>query len=186
MDTDLTRTVPAVLRLFPKLLIPVHHVVGTAGPLTVTALQLGQSGLCIVQLRQRTKSPESPNKTKISSPLTWWISNRCSKRRKKKLNHHSAQAPNLRLQSIVKWQTGLTTPILPQPFHSYKMINLSPASSFIISILHCCLLTWAMHLWLTEVKRQCHWVRTEREGCNKTFNFRAEFHNLVFCLLTAD
>lgn len=48
--THLTGTVPAVLWLHPQLLVPVDQAVGTAGPLTVTALQLGQPGLSIVQL----------------------------------------------------------------------------------------------------------------------------------------
>lgn len=56
-DTHLTSTVPAVFWLYPQLLVPVDQTVGTAGPLTVTALQLGQPGLSIGQLRMTTKSP---------------------------------------------------------------------------------------------------------------------------------
>ena len=51
-DTHFTCTVPAVLGLHPQLLIPVDQTVGAAGPLAVTALQLGQPGLCIVQLHE--------------------------------------------------------------------------------------------------------------------------------------
>lgn len=63
-DTHLTSTVPAVLRLHPQLFIPVHQAVGAAGPLAVTALQLGQPGLCVVQLRMSTESPQSQNQIK--------------------------------------------------------------------------------------------------------------------------
>lgn len=55
-DTHLTCTVPAVLRLHPQLLVPVDQAVGAAGPLAVTALQLGQPGLCVVQLRTNTET----------------------------------------------------------------------------------------------------------------------------------
>lgn len=54
-DTHLTGTVPAVLGLHPQLLVPIHQAVGAAGPLTVTALQLGQPRLCVVQLRERAQ-----------------------------------------------------------------------------------------------------------------------------------
>lgn len=65
-DTHRARTVPAVLRLHPQLLVPVHQAVGAAGPLAVTALQLGQPRLRVVQLKTRTESGSHRNQ--ITSP----------------------------------------------------------------------------------------------------------------------
>lgn len=55
-DTHLTGTVPAVLGLHPQLLVPVDQAVGAASPLTVTAFQLGQPRLGVVQLGRSTQS----------------------------------------------------------------------------------------------------------------------------------
>lgn len=72
-DTHLTRTVPAVLRLHPQLLIPIDQAVGAAGPLAVAALQLGQPRLGVVQLNRGTQSPQSAND--IKNPTA--IAGRC-------------------------------------------------------------------------------------------------------------
>lgn len=61
LTTHLTRTVPAVLRLHPQLLVSVDQAIGVAGPLAVTALQLGKPGLGVVQLRMSTESLQSQN-----------------------------------------------------------------------------------------------------------------------------
>lgn len=71
-DTHLTRAVPAVLRLHPQLLIPIDQAVGAAGPLAVTALQLGQPRLSVVQLKRSTQSLESANYIKNPSALVGW------------------------------------------------------------------------------------------------------------------
>lgn len=63
-DTHLTSTVPTVFWLHPQLFVPVDQAVGIAGLLTVTAFQLGQPGLGIVQLRMAKESPESHNSIK--------------------------------------------------------------------------------------------------------------------------
>lgn len=55
-DTHLARTVPAVLRLHPQLLIPIDLAIGAASPLTVAALQLGQPRLGVVELRMSTRN----------------------------------------------------------------------------------------------------------------------------------
>lgn len=53
--TYLTSAIPAVFRFHPQLFVPVHQAIGAAGPLAVTALQLGQSRLCVVQLHTESQ-----------------------------------------------------------------------------------------------------------------------------------
>lgn len=48
VHTHLAHTVPAVFRLHPQLFVSVHEAIDAAGPLAVTALQLGQPGLSVV------------------------------------------------------------------------------------------------------------------------------------------
>lgn len=71
-DAHLTRTVPAVLRLHPQLLIPIDQAVGAAGPLAVAALQLGQPRLGIVQLKRSTRSLVSANSVKSQGSWLGW------------------------------------------------------------------------------------------------------------------